>query len=160
MSDTNSHRNTVLTPEQSLDFLKRERRAFYDSIGYIVCPILEDVEVHFTAQGFNHLLNETNSKEGDSNARNPREQYLKLMNLGYAPYILKECEQVAEIRPVRKKVKGKWKDGYHYELTCDIENVGKVSVIVEKIGDGKHKFLSVFPLFKKRKSKKRPGGRS
>lgn len=154
------HNNPVLSLEQSLDFLKKERRAFYDSLGFIVCPILEDSEVHFTAQGFNHLINESNSKQGDSKARKPTEQYLKLMNLQYAPYIIKNCVQVAEIRPVRKKVKDAWKDGYHYELTCDIEKVGKVSVVIEKIGESKHKFLSVFPHFSKSKNKKRPKGRS
>lgn len=154
------HKNNLLSREQSLSFLKRERRAFYDSIGSIVCPALSNSEVYFTAQGFYHLINESNSTQGDSKMRKPEEQYLKLQHLQYVPYILKECVGISEKRQIRKKIKDQWKTGIHYELTCMIEHVGLVSVIVEQIGDSNHKFLSVFPLYKKSNNKKRPKGRS
>ncbi len=160
VKDKYKHKNTLLSKEQSLALLKIERRAFYDKIVSVECPMLENAEVYFTAQGFNHLINESNSKQGDSNARKPTEQYMKLMHLEHAAFIIKNCEDIAEIRPVKKKKKGKWKKGFHYELTCEIKDIGKVSVVIEKIGDGKHKFLSVFPLYKRPKTKKRPLRRS
>lgn len=161
VNDKFKHRNPLISREQSLAFLKKQTKAFYDSLEPVECPILENAIVHFTAQGFYHLVNESNSKEYDSKPRDPAEQYLKLMHLQYAPYIIKNCSKVDEIRPCRKKVKDKWKDGLQYELSCEIEAIGKVSIVIEKIGNGNHKFLSVFPKYSKTKrNKKRPEGRS
>src|SRR3569833_451342 len=162
------HQHRLFSFEQSLALLKKERRAYYKKLKPIKCPILDGELVYFTAQGFDHLINESNSKQGDSKARDPHEQYLKLMHLGYAPEIIKNCERISQVRPVRKYVKGRWKNGKLYELACDVE-VGKVAVIIEKLGEGNYKFLSVKPLYRRanyerkkqnRRTKKRPEGRS
>ncbi len=53
-------------------------------------------------------------------------------------------------------VKGKLKEGIHYELVHEVQPGVKIRVIVEKIGMGKYKFLSVMNHARKKRTKKRP----
>lgn len=126
--------------------LKLHTRAYYKRIGVVHCPILDE-DVHFTSEGYNHLINESNSTPGKTKPRSPAEQYLKLIHLTDVKAVLKYSVLIDETRKVRKKVKDKWKDVIQYEIICAIKGV-RVSVVVEKVGDGKHKFLSVFPTKK------------
>lgn len=127
--------------------LKRQQRKFYKSVVSVFCPILDET-VYFTSEGFVHLLYESN--------RQPRgisEQYLKLMCLTHAPDVIKNCTIITETRKIRRKLKGKWKEGVRYELVHEIVAGKKIRVIVERLGTGKHKFLSVMPHDKKSKNK-------
>ena len=103
--------------------------------------------MYFTAEGYNHLINESNSKPGKSKPRLPSEQYLKLMHLNNVKAVLTYSTMVKEVRTVRKNVKGKWKDAVLSEVVHEIKGT-EISVIVEKVGLGNHKFLSVFPTKK------------
>ena len=115
--------------------LKNKQRAFYKSIVSVFCPILNDT-VYFTSEGFNHLLYESNRKP-----RNINEQFLKLKCLTYAPVVIQKCTLVSETRQIKKRVKGK--SGVHYELAYEVSRGNNIRVIIEKIGMGKHRFLSV-----------------
>ncbi len=128
--------------------LKEQQRLFYKSIISVKCPILNN-PVHFTSEGFNHLLYESNRKP-----RTIDEQYLKLKCLEYAPEVIKKCALVSETRQLEKRIKGKLKSVTHYELIHEVLPGKQIRVIVEKVGTGKYKFLSVMPH--KRKTKKRP----
>lgn len=130
----------------SLAQLKLHSQAYYRRIGVVPCPILEE-NVHFTAEGYFHLINESNSTPGDTNPRNPAEQYLKLMYLRHAKTVLKYSILIEEKRKNRKKVKGKWKDVLQTEIIYEIKGE-KISVIVERVGNGNVKFLSIFPTNK------------
>ncbi len=81
---------------------------------------------------------------------------MKLMCLNHVVKVVKDCTVVSETRKIRKKVKGVWKDGIHYELVSEVSRGNKIRVIVEKIGTGKHKFLSIMRHDRKKKTKKRP----
>ncbi len=116
-----------------------EQRAFYRSIVSIFCPILNET-VYFTSEGFNHLLYESYWKP-----RSPAEQFLKLKCLSMVPEVVKNCSKKANIRKMRRKVKGKWKNGFHFELVHEIKKGASVRVIVERIGTGRYKFWSVMP---------------
>ena len=131
--------------------LKNKQRAFYKSIVSVFCPILNDT-VYFTSEGFNHLLYESNRKP-----RSINEQFLKLRCLTYAPIVIQKCALVSETRQIQKRIKGKLKSGVHYELAYEVSKGINIRVIVEKIGTGKHKFLSVMRHDhpKKLKNKKR-----
>lgn len=129
--------------------LKKKQRAFYKSIVSVFCPILNDT-VYFTSEGFNHLLYEN---------RKPRkisEQFMKLQCLTHAPLVIQKCTLVSETRQIVKNVKGKRKSGVHHELIYEVTAEEKIRVIVEKIGTGKNKFLSVMRHNKKSKNKKHP----
>lgn len=139
----------------SLRAFKAERRAFYQSIVAIECPIL-GATVYFTSQGFDHLINESNSTQFDSKPRLATEQYMKLKHLAYVPDVIRKCTKVNAIRKVKKMVKGVEKDTTQYELVHEFTKVKSVRVIIEKVGDGKHKFLSVMPHNATSKSKKHP----
>ncbi|MBU1084815.1 MAG: hypothetical protein ABIJ43_00350 [Candidatus Beckwithbacteria bacterium] len=77
------------------------------------------------------------------------------MCLAYAPWVIKNCKRISQTREVQKKVKGKFKNSIQYELACFIKNEGKVKVVVEKIGTGKYKFLSIMRHKRRSKTKKR-----
>lgn len=116
-----------------------EQKTIYKSIVSVFCPILNET-IYFTSEGFNHLLYENHWKP-----RRPSEQFLKLMCLTYAPIVVKECSQKTNIRKIKRKVKGIWKDGFHFELVHEVKAGANIRVIIEKIGTGHHKFLSIMP---------------
>ena len=119
--------------------LIKKQRKFYKKIGSIYCPIL-DAKVSFSSEGFNHLLYHSYNRP-----RKLSEQFMKLKCLQYAPEVIKKCSLIAPARNIRKKKKGKWKKGIQYELVYSISKRKKIRVIVEKLGKGSHKFLSVMP---------------
>lgn len=151
------HAAKLLTKEQSLQILKKERKAFYKSIVSVPCPIL-DAEVHFRNKGFFHLINESNSTHYKTIARDPAEQRFKLMCLEHAPEIITNATEINSTRIVRRKDdKGKWKKTVQYSLvgTCDGD---RIRVIVEKVGQGEvqeHQFLSIMRHDKKKRRIKR-----
>jgi hypothetical protein len=129
--------------QMPLSQLKLHSQAYYKRLGSVDCSILDE-KVHFTAEGYFHLINESNSKPGKTNPRNPAEQYMKLKYLPHVKAVLKYSTLIDDRRKNRKKVKGKWKDVIQTEIIHEIKGT-KISVIVEKVGDGNSKFLSVFP---------------
>ncbi len=130
--------------------LKKKQKSFYKSIVAVFCPILNDT-VYFTSSGLQHLLYKDNRKP-----RNVAEQFMKLHCLAYAPEVIKNCTVISEIRKLQIKIKGIVKEVVHYELVCEVESGKKVRVIVEKVGTGKHRFLSTMKDGKWSKSKKHP----
>ncbi|MBI3558850.1 hypothetical protein HY085_00470 [Candidatus Gottesmanbacteria bacterium] len=127
-----SARQIFLTNTDIRPFI-HEQKKFYKNLVSIHCPILGD-SVYFTASGFNHLLY----------TRNVGERFLKLQCLTLAPEVIKKCVLISETRQTEKAV--------HYELVHEVSKNKKIRVIIEKIGSGKYRFLSV--MFHDRKSKK------
>ena len=82
------------------------------------------------------------------------EQFMKLQCLAYAPEVIKKCTVISETRMIKKRIKGKLKDGVHYELIHLVKPGEKIGVIIEKIGTGKHKFLSIIRYKKRHRTKK------
>lgn len=123
----------------SLRNLISEQKAFYKSVVSVYCKILGET-VYFTSEGFNHLLYENYWKP-----RKASEQFLKLKCLSYAPEVITKCSKKANIREVKRKIKGIWKKTFQYELVYEVMPKAKVRIIVEKIGTGHHSFRSVMP---------------
>ncbi len=138
--------------ENIRDLIKRQRK-YYKSIASVNCPILQDT-VYFTSEGFNHLL------YANRKPRKLSERYMKLICLNSAKKVIKKCKVISETREVQRKIKGKLKTTIHHELVHEIKKSVKIRVIVEKIGSGKLKFLSVMPHNNRSKPKKRPKRRS
>lgn len=129
--------------------LKKKQRAFYKGIVSVFCPILNDT-VYFTSEGFNHLLYDRSNRK----PRKISEQFMKLQCLIHAPLVIQKCMLISETRAIERNVKGKRKSGLHYELVYEVTPGEKIRVIVEKIGTGKHKFLSVMRHGRRVKNKK------
>jgi hypothetical protein len=125
--------------------LKKKQKALYSSIISVFCPILNDT-IFFNSDGFNHLLYQSNRKP-----RNIGEQFMKLRCLPHAPEVITKCAVITDTRKITRKVKGVYKSGVRYELVHEVEKDIKIRVVVEKIGTGKHKFLSIMPHTNKSK---------
>ena len=70
---------------------------YYRSLVSIYCPILAET-VYFSADGFNHLIYDTNRKP-----RNINEQYLKLKYLSKAKEVIEKCNLITETRKLVDK---------------------------------------------------------
>lgn len=153
------HAVKLLTREQSLEFIKRERREFYKSIVSVPCPILEG-DVFFRNKGFFHLLNESNSTHFKTIPRSPEEQHLKLVCLEHAPEIITNATEIYSTRIVRRKdSKGRWKKTTQYSLMGKTASGDTIKVIVEKVGaPDQHQelqFLSIMPIQQKKKKRRK-----
>lgn len=81
---------------------------------------------------------------------------MKLQCLTHAPLVIQKCTLVSETRLIERNIKGKKKSGIHYELAYEVKAGEKIRVIIEKIGTGKHRFLSVMRhnIYRRYKNKK------
>lgn len=136
-----------------------QQKAFYNSIGSVYCPILKEM-VHFTSSGYYHLLYESSSRPGKPVPRKVSEQYLKLICLEDAPFVIQNCTHISQTRIIIRKLKGNNHEFTYYGLVHKGTSGRIIKVIVERVGKGKYKFLSVMPNTRRHKIKKRPGGRS
>lgn len=123
----------------SIHTLKRKQKAFYKSIVSVFCPLLNET-IYFTSDGFLHLLYESNRRP-----RNINEQFMKLKCLNHVPLVLQKSTFIVDTRTVQLKIKGRLKLAIRHALVYEISSGVKVRVIVERIGSGKFKFLSVMP---------------
>lgn len=119
--------------------LKQKQYTFYKSIVSQHCPILNET-VYFAGIGFKHLLYKSNGAP-----RNVNEQYMKLKFLYHATDVIKNCKVISETRIMKRKIKGKEKQVTRYALVHEVKKGLTVRVIVEKVGTGKHQFLSIMP---------------
>lgn len=126
--------------------LKKEQKAYYKSIVSVFCPLLNET-IYFTSDGFIHLLYDSNRKP-----RNIDEQFMKLKCLLFATLVLQNSEFIADTRTIKVKRKGKEKIIIHHVLVHEVTKGVKIRVVVERVGTGKFKFLSVMPHNKKAKS--------
>ena len=84
---------------------------------------------------------------------------MKLMCLEHAPAVIANCSLVTQIRSSTRIIKGRKKQVLQYELTHKVRQNVEIRVIIEQVGQGKHKFVSIMPHNKKSKkssTKKRP----
>lgn len=124
----------------NLSELKRQQKLFYRSIVSIYSPALNE-NVHFTSDGFHHLVYKSNRKP-----RTISEQWLKLKCLQYVPRVVKNCKYITDTRIYTNKKTGK--TIIYYELRYKINAKNRIQVIVERKGNGKLKFKSVMKIRK------------
>ena len=82
------------------------------------------------------------------------ERYLKLKCLTYASEVIKHSRTICAARKVSRRIKGKEKVTLRWALTGRVKN-RIIRVIIERVGTGKYKFLSVMPHNKRLITKKR-----
>jgi hypothetical protein len=129
--------------------LKATSEATYNAIGHIVSPALGNVKVHFTADGFHHLLNTKN--------RYPRPQDEWVTKLKYLPHAIElltiaTTYQEYDTRQENVRIKVKKKrvmatSVVQYWGIIGIVWQKKVRVVIRKAGNGQYQFCSVMPCW-------------
>jgi len=129
--------------------LKAKAEATYAAVGHIVSPALGGMKVHFTSDGFHHLLNTKN--------RYPRPQEEWVTKLKFLPHAIElltiaTTYQEYDVRRENVRVKKKKKKvmcmtEIHYWGIIGIVQKKKVRVVVRKVGNGQYQFCSVMPCW-------------
>lgn len=114
----------------------------YKSIGEIHCPYFRK-KVHFTSQGFWHLI-----YTGRNKSRDKRNQKLRFKLLKQAVKVIKTTTTLQEYQKIP------WKNIYFYGFIAIVDG-WKIKVIVKKRGKGKLTFWSVIPNWTTNKKRDR-----
>ena len=135
--------------EKNYEIKKIKARELYSSFEKILCPALGNKFVHFTSEGFNHLVYRGAGKERDQ-----RVQIMKFELLGKAKQILEISTTYQEYEESLRYIKIQ----RHGKYVCEnamfqmwgfvaIINKFRVKVVVKKVGNGKIEFYSVIPAW-------------
>lgn len=127
--------------------LKEDTQKFYGGINRVFSPALNQ-EIHFPAEGFNHLVFKQARSERDKNSQILRFKLLplavKLLKLSTTYQEYEETIKEFEVKSFKKKI---WKTKpVKYWGVIAIINGRKIKVILRKIGDnGTLHFWSIVP---------------
>ena len=129
--------------------MREETHAWYQTIGAIRCPALNNELVHFSAEGFNHLIYKGNRIE-----RIKQDQVTKFKLLKKAKIILEISTTYQEYEESLRQI---WKKKFkkmvqesalmHYWGFVAIINNFRIKVIARQIGNGGKHFWSVIPAW-------------
>ena len=132
------------------DKLREDADNFYKKARTIRCPALNYEPVHFTAEGFNHLLYKSSRRE-----RSKNDQITKFKLLAKAKTII---EISATYQEYDESLTTIWKKKFKktVEETTTVRYWGfvaiisnfRVKVIVRQIGNGQKHFWSVMPAWR------------
>ena len=129
--------------------IKEEAEKYYDGIGKIKCPYLND-NVHFNSEGFEHLLFKSWNK-----TRSRNEQYTRLRLLPLVCQVISKSHTLQEYDEkqilARQKINSRWekknKTAYYYVFVAIIKDC-RIKVIVKEIAGGQKFFYSLYPSWK------------
>lgn len=129
--------------------LREDAQKFYTSTRPVYSPALEE-HVHFTAEGFNHIVFKSARSERERSSQILRFKLLpkaiKLVNLSTTYQEYEETLKEFEVKSYKKKVR-KSKSVKYWGIIAIIEG-RKVKVILRKIGDnGQLHFWSIVPAW-------------
>src|SRR3989338_6435038 len=128
--------------------IRQEALELYNTFGKVACPALGQ-DIHFTSNGFNHLIYERAKKERDKRA-----QILRFDLLSKAKFILEqsttfqEFEEKIEWLPVNRQ--GKTVSVNQFVKTWGFVAVVqkfRIKVVATQVGNGKIEFFSVIPAW-------------
>ncbi|MFH1656448.1 MAG: hypothetical protein ABH956_01580 [Candidatus Nealsonbacteria bacterium] len=129
--------------------IKENTYNFYKKIGRIQCPALNNEFVHFTPEGFNHIVYKRKRKE-----RKKEDQIMKFKLIPNAKYIIglsttyqEYDESLTEID--KKKFKKRVKETVVvccWGFIAVIKNY-RIKVIIRQVGNGQKHFWSVIPAW-------------
>ena len=139
------------TIEERLEFytdIRESAQKLYNSFSKVFCPALGQY-VHFTSNGFNHLIYKNAKKERDK-----KTQILRFDMLKRAQFILdrsttfQEIEENMEYRTVNRQ-------GKIVSLNLVVKSWGfvavierfRIKVVVSQVGNSKIEFVSVIPAW-------------
>lgn len=130
------------------DHIRNEAREFYSKLSRVFCPAIGQY-VHFTSNGFNHLIYSGAKKERDK-----KTQILRFDLLERAYFILKttttfqEFEENIEYRKVNRQGKlASVNLTVKYWGFIAIVNKFRIKVVIRQVGNSKIEFYSVIPAW-------------
>jgi hypothetical protein len=128
---------------------KRQAHDFYNTLGVVRCPALGNDLVHFTAEGFNHLVYKTAKKPRDIRVQMMKFDLLqKAKMLLEATTTFQEYEEEYRYIPVNRHGKFSHTNmlvrawGF-VAIICSF----RIKVVVRQVGNGKKHFYSVIPAW-------------
>ena len=130
--------------------LREQAQILYSSFNKVRCPALGNEWVHFTSEGFNHLVYIKKKKP-----RNKRVQIMKFELLEKAKFIIEksttfqEYEEDFEYIKVKKYGKSRHENVSvrYWGLVAIVKNRFRVRVVIKEVGNGKKEFYSVIPAW-------------
>ncbi|MCX6713555.1 MAG: hypothetical protein NTV48_00410 [Candidatus Vogelbacteria bacterium] len=129
--------------------IRKQTAELYSSFGKVRCPALGNEWVHFTSEGFNHLIYKTKKKPRDL-----RVQIMKFELLGKAKFIIEKSTTFQEYEEYFDYLKIEKFGRKVYENTTvrcwglvAIVKRFRVKVVIRQIGNGKKEFYSVIPAW-------------
>ena len=129
--------------------LRKEAKNLYKTFGRIKCPALGNDWVHFTSEGFNHLIYRIKKQE-----RHKSVQIMRFELLNKAKELLEKTTTVQEYEEYFNQLEVRMFKRKQLKNVkfCDwgfISIIGKfrIKVVVRKIRDGERKFHSVIPAW-------------
>lgn len=131
------------------DKLREDAHNFYSKLGAIRSPALNNELVHFTAEGFNHLI-----YKGKRRGRTKNDQITKFKLLPRAKTVIEASttyqeydEGLTTIRKKRfKRVSNETVTVRYWGFVAIIQSF-RVKVIVRQVDDGQRHFWSVIPAW-------------
>jgi hypothetical protein len=132
---------------------RADAEAFYKDIGSVRCPALGNECVHFTSEGFNHLV----YKSGKKHPRNSLVQIMRFDLLPKATQLLEQTTTFQEYEEEYRYMPANRHGTYHRENTLVrlwgfVAAIHKfrIKVVVRQVGNGQKQFYSVIPAWKTR----------
>jgi len=132
---------------------RAEAEEFYKSIGNVRCPALGSECVHFTSEGFNHLVYKASKKQ-------PRPESVQVMRFDLLPKAKLLLEQTTTFQEYEEEYRylSVNRGGQYRKENMLVRAWGfiaiinrfRIKVVVEQVGNGKKHFYSVIPAWKTR----------
>lgn len=142
-----------MVESQNYKHVRDAAEAFYKKIGYIRCPALNHELVHFTNEGFRHLMFKGKRRRSE---RDKRVQMMKFKLLPKAKDVIEIAttfqeydEELTEVVKKRKKRQIKEPAMIKYWGFVAIIDGYRLKVIVRQIGNGQKHFWSTIPAWTK-----------
>ncbi|MBI4224837.1 MAG: hypothetical protein HY617_00755 [Candidatus Sungbacteria bacterium] len=135
--------------EEKFKQCREDAEKYYRTITTVWCPYLQD-NVHFNAEGFEHLLFKSWNKN-----RSQAEQYTRLRLLHLAPDVVSKSHTLQEYdeRPllVRQKINSRWEQRMkivrYYVFVAIIKTI-RLKIVVKEIEGGNKFFYSLYPAWR------------
>jgi len=130
--------------------IREDTHNFYGQMGAIHCPALNNELVHFTGEGFNHLIYKGKRRERSKNDQItkfkllPKVKTIVEISTTYQEY----DESFTTLRRKRfKKTVEETATVKYWGFVAIIQNF-RVKVIIRQIGNGQKQFWSVIPAWR------------
>jgi len=135
--------------EEKFKRVRKEAEEYYESIGSVWCPYLQE-NVHFNTEGFQHLLFKSWNR-----TRVRAEQYTRLRLLRLVPDIIAKSHTLQEYEErsllIKQKVNSRWEKRMkrvRYYVFIAIVKTVRLKIIVKEIEGGAKFFYSLYPSWR------------
>lgn len=136
--------------EQEYLRVRETAKELYGNYGPVKCPAINSEYVHFTSEGFNHILYRINR-----HPRSKQDQYMRFQILDLARRVVQISttfqeyeEKLQDVVIDHRGKKEKATKFVKYWGFIAILKKKKIKVIVRRIGEGKILFWSVIPFWR------------